>query len=102
MLRDDLKSSFIAIDDKKEFLLSSFIDSCIEQKIPLGVEQLNINSDTLLKQEIPAKHITAIKQILVYNCMNGNLKNEEEDLIKGAKKANHYLNQVLKNKQSSY
>ena len=102
MLRDDLKSSFIALDDKKEFLLSSFIDSCIKQKIPLGVEQLNINSDTLLKQEIPAKHITAIKQILVYNCMNGNLKNEEEDLIKGAKKANHYLNQVLKNKQSSY
>lgn len=98
-LRNDLRSAFVVLNKKKEFLLSTFIDRCVEENIPLTVEQLNVNSETLIQAGIPAKSITTVKQILVYNCMSGTIHNKEEELIKGAKKANRYLTQIYPNKK---
>ncbi len=102
VVRNELKPAFVAINKKKEFLLSAFIDNCIENNVPLTVEQLSVSSEKMLKAGVSAKNITPIKQILVYNCMNGNLENNEEELLKGAKKAERYLHEVEKSKPKYY
>ena len=97
-LRNELKPSFIALNRRKELLLSTFIDNCLENKIPLTVDQLDISSDYMLEQGISSKNISMIKQILVYNCMNGEVDNTQDALLKGAKKLDKYLTEITKDK----
>lgn len=76
----------LGLDYHNARLIEFEIDKKQNDNIPLSLVQLQItNTDLLEKANVPYKQINAIKYLMFEKCLDGKLKNENEELIKFAK-----------------